>query len=388
MQGDAVVMKGIVKWKLLVPVVLIALLFCFQIMRDNIDFTAANSIYSADPEGGKIYYLLLRKIGYPVSAWRRPLSSLEGQNKALLTFSPSSPFSDRECNHIEQWVRKGGELLVADANPNAIYRHFGMIVYNGGIERPRDVPVTLALRGGGAKSITITSGRRIKFRGSSDVEHLIFDELGTVMARCTFGNGHITVTSAPEIFSNRGLLKGDNALVVVNIPSLTGGRKSLHLDEYHHGLSRGRSQVELFSLPLKLFLLQLLLISILYLFSRSIRFRRYVPLPSAEKRESREFISVMARLLQRAGARKGALSILFDELRRKIIVRGGLPSGTELPILARSLSEEKKCGYEEALQFLESCDKTIQGGNLDEKTLITTAQKIDELGKEEAYGIR
>lgn len=386
MQGDAAVVKIVVKWKLLVPMIAVILLFCFHVMKENLDFTSDNSLYSEAPEGGRIYYLLLRKIGYRVSPWRKPLSSLTDHDKVLLTISPSSHFSESECSHIEKWVKKGGELLVADGSPNAIYSHFGIIVYPGGRTRPREIPVTLALRGGGAKSIIVTSGMRVKFSRSIDVEHLIFDELGTVMARLTLGNGHITVMTAPEIFSNTGLLKGDNAIAMMNIPCFTDSRKSLNLDEYHHGLSQGRSQVELFSLPLKLFLLQILLVSLLYFISRSIRFKRMIPLPSPEKRESREFISVMARLLQRAGAGKDVLSILFHDVRRKIAARCGLPSGTDLPALSRCLSDEKKCRYDEVLAFLEKCEKTIDGGNLDEKTLITTAQRLDELGKEESYG--
>ncbi|MGV8120949.1 MAG: DUF4350 domain-containing protein [Candidatus Xenobiia bacterium LiM19] len=381
-------MKILVKWKLLVALIVVILLFCFHIMKENLDFTSDNSLYSEAPEGGRIYYLLLRKIGYRVSPWRKPLSSLADHDKVLLTISPSSHFSESECTHIEKWVKKGGELLVADGSPNAIYSHFGIIVYPGGRKRPREIPVALALRGGGAKSIIVTSGMRIKFSRNIDVEHLIFDELGTVMARLTLGNGHITVMTAPEIFSNTGLLKGDNAIAMVNIPCFKDRRKSLNLDEYHHGLSQGRSQVELFSLPLKLFLLQLLLIALLYFISRSIRFKRMIPLPSPEKRESREFISVMARLLQRAGAGKDVLSILFSDVRRKTAARCGLPSGADLPDISRCLSDDRKCSYDEVLAFLERCEKTIDGGNLDEKTLIVMAQRLDEFGKEESYGQR
>jgi|GEM_PF-2188284 len=386
MQGDADVVKIVVKWKLLVLLLIVILLLCFHMMKENLDFTSDNSIYSEAPEGGRIYYLLLRKTGFRVSAWRKPLSSLADHDDVLLTVSPSLHFSDSECTHVEKWVREGGELVVADDSPNAIYSHFGIIIYPGGMTRPRRIPVTLALRGGGAESIIITSGMRSKFSRSIDVEYLIFDEYGTVMSRLALGNGHITVITAPEIFSNKGLLKGDNALAMMNIPCLNDSTKSLSFDEYHHGFSQGRSLVQLFSLPLQLFILQFLLISLLYFFSRSIRFKRMIPLPSHDKRDSREFISVMARLLQRAGAEKDVLAILFCDVRGRIAARCGLPSGADLPALSRCLSDEKKCGYDEALSVLERCEKIINGGKFDARTIIATAQRLDELGKEESYG--
>lgn len=372
----------------LIPAIAAMLLFSMHVMSENMRLTAENSIYSDSPNGGKVYYLLLGRTGRDVRALRKSLSSVRDENGVLMVLSPSSPISESECAHIAEWVNRGGELLVADNRPNALFRHFGVIVYPGGRDRPREIPVTLALRGGGAKSVRITSGARIKQSGGDEAEHIIFDESGTVMTRRSLGKGHVTVMSAPELFTNSGLLEGDNALAAVNAPWLSDGNRRLIIDEYHHGFSKGSSRIEIFSLPLKIFLLHLLVIALLYMISRSMRFGRPVPLSPPEKREAREFVHVMARLLQRAGARKGVLSILFREMRRAAAARFGLPSDADLQALSRCLSDEKKLSFDETQAFLQKCEKAILEGTADDKTLIAMARRLDELGKEESYDYR
>jgi len=387
-QGDIDVVKIKIPPLILIPAIAAILLFSMHVISENMRLTAENSIYSDTPQGGKVFYLLLARTGSDVRALRKSLTSVRDENGVLIVISPSSPISDSECAHIADWVGRGGELLVADNGPNALYRHFGVIVYPGGRDRPREIPVTLALRGGGAKSVRITSGARLKQSGGDDAEHIIFDELGTVMARRSFGKGHVTVMSAPEIYTNSGILEGDNALAAVNAPCLSNRNRRLIIDEYHHGFSKGKSRIDIFSLPLKIFLLHLLVIALLYMISRSMRFGRPIPLPPPEKREAREFVQVMARLLQRAGARKGVLSILFREMRRAAASRFGLPSDADLQALSKCISDEKKLSFDDTHAFLQKCDKAIQEGIPDDKTLIAVARRLDELGKEGSYDIR
>src|SRR5262249_3094661 len=62
-------------------------------------------------------------------------------------------------------------------------------------------------------------------------------EPGAVLLR--HGNGRVLVVADPTLFTQRGLRRGDNAVLLANLAALHAHRGRVYYDEYHHGLRSG-----------------------------------------------------------------------------------------------------------------------------------------------------
>ncbi len=306
------------------------------------EWNGDRSIYSARPYGTRAFFLLLKEMGYPVVAYEEPFDRLAAHEniRGLFVIGARLPFTSEELGALEQWVRRGGWLIIID-------RKIDWTIADGTIrivshpkfkrwQRPRVIQPTALTRG--VESIHLTEYAHAVSVASAPVTEHIGDATDALLVDFAHGNGRIIVLGEPHIVANNGLNEGDNLVLALNIvrhiPSGT-----IAFDEYHHGYGtspmRARTGVvgaflnlyDYFkATPVIWLFLQMSLIAASLLYSRGRRFTRPRPLIAPRRTRSLEYIAAMGDLARRLNL----TSWVIENVRSGFQRRCRLPTSTLL----------------------------------------------------------
>jgi hypothetical protein len=298
------------------------------------------STYNHRGSGSLGLYLWLRELGIPVHRWERPLRELAGRPDArvLLMLGPFvRPPDEDEIAGLMGWVRQGGTLLLADDTPS--FAVPGMVLGPPALHlglravpaRPSG-PVRPALPTpylDGVQELRPKGAVRFERRSEGWVP-LFADAHGDVVALRRLGRGTVVAVADPGVFSNAGLETPDHARLVLNLIHAHAGRGEVMVDEYHHGHGAGHGLVAyLRRTSLPWILAQAALLFLAFVFARGTRFGPPVPLAGATRASSLEYVSALADLYRRAGARALAAEALAGSVRRLVAERLGLGAQPE-----------------------------------------------------------
>src|SRR5262249_55226492 len=142
--------------------------------------------------------------------------------------------------------------------------------------------------------------------------------------------GEIWLLNRPELFSNRQLPRGQNAVVLCRLATDVLQRQSgkLAFDEYFHGMQERPGVLELLLQPPTLWItLQGLLLLGLHLWRNVPRFGTLRSIPITRRRSKEEFLDAMAVLLERKGDYADAFATAWHDLTREMESALGLPAG-------------------------------------------------------------
>lgn len=210
---------------------------------------------------------------------------------------------------------------------------------------------------------------------------------GALLIDYLYGRGRIVVLSDPFIVSNIGLPLGDNLQLAVNLvaPSDAG---AIAFDEYHQGRgSTGNFVLNYFAgtpaLPLAL---QLGLLLLAVIWTRSQRFARPLPAPRLDRRSNLEFVASMGELQQRARAYDLALENIYGRTRRALARYTGLPANAHHTEIAARVAMRAGRDRAELEALLAECEETIAGARISARRTLQLVGRLREL--EHQLGIR
>lgn len=139
------------------------------------------------------------------------------------------------------------------------------------------------------------------------------DGMTSIIGR-EIGEGRIIAIANPLIFANGYIEAGDNIQFVYNLISSVPNDKTIIFDEYRHGYSSAESRKVLDTGWGRVFLL-VILVGILAVYSKAVRFVPPKASPSPERRSQVEYLRSMAQILRRAKATKVVSGIMLREFR-------------------------------------------------------------------------
>lgn len=296
------------------------------------------STYNAKGTGSKGLYLWLQEVGLQVRRWERPLTGLPDGATVLLVLGPRLPLDEQELKALEEWVREGGVLVLADdtvggpvpgvwAGPPAL--KFGL--------RPRLGGRAASLRPSFASSYaegveTIQPLGRVRFQ-RQDPEGwapLFADRTGDVVAIKRLGEGTLIAITDPSIFSNARLEIAGHARLVLNITQGHAEGGVVLVDEFHHGYGRQEGLLRyLKGSAAPWILAQAALAFLAFLLARGTRFGAPMPAQVDRRASSLEYVGALGDLYRRAGARRLAVETLARSFRRKLVEALGARLGEE-----------------------------------------------------------
>jgi hypothetical protein len=233
--------------------------------------------------------------------------------------------ADRQVRPIQEWVRRGGTLVVADPTSRfAITRPAGRTIVGfiePELERNCDEP---ALRG--VDRVLVPNGFLLRVPSDG---FGCFTEGGAAafLVSAPRGRGRVVQLGGAGGFINSRLGIVDNGLLAVTLLAPRAGSRVAVIEAAAAG-GGSRSLTDLIAPRVKLALLQLLIAFGFVVAWRARRLGRPVDESQPVRIAGSELVAAVGALLQRARGRSHAAALLRDDLRRTLAERLGLPRDT------------------------------------------------------------
>src|SRR5690348_14423964 len=115
---------------LTIVVILVVLVFLNMVTYvkeqrvNDSEWTANRSTYHSGPTGTRALYDFLSESGHKVMRWREATDKLlgdSGRNVTTLVVIGRTqlPFTDDEAESLQAWIKRGGQLVLIDRNPDS-----------------------------------------------------------------------------------------------------------------------------------------------------------------------------------------------------------------------------------------------------------------------------
>jgi Domain of unknown function (DUF4350) len=288
---------------------------------------APGSSYSADPDGTKAAYVLLKELGYDLQRSFEPIAEqrLTSPATVFVLASPLEKPSSRDIRALQNFVERGGIVLAF--GPSA-----GLFLPGVGAQkmdrRERPMLTFYPALPGPLTANAPELNARGRFRPALDSAYLPVyaadREVGVVTAR--FGHGRVIWCLDDTPVRNSGIGRTANVHFLVNAVTV-GGKRPILWDEHYHGQRRSLWSY-LSSTPLPWAGVQLGIVALATLAAVS---RRRGPVWSrgVQPRTSPlEFIDTMAALYERADASREAIESARTRFRRRLASAAALPTSS------------------------------------------------------------
>ena len=288
---------------------------------------AAASSYSAQPDGTKAAYLVLKELGFSLERSFEPIAEqrFDPVRTVLILASPAEAPSNRDKRALRSFVERGG--IVIAFGPSAGGFLPGVA---GELNDHRQRPLRTFLP---ALPGRLTAGApelsaRAHLTPSLDDAYLPVYGVARDLAVTTgrFGAGHVIWCLDDTPIQNSGIGLAANVNFVTNAVRM-GGPRTVAWDEHYHGERRSLWSY-LAGTPLPWAGVQLGIVA-LALLANVVRRRGPTRLRTVEPRTSPlEFVETMGSLYERAGASRDAIESARARLRRRLASAAGLSSSS------------------------------------------------------------
>jgi hypothetical protein len=302
----------------------------------------AYSVYSEAPDGLGAAAYVLRELGWAPVALTRPVQNT-GRRGLLVLAEPQGRgvlaeeggLNEAEAAGLLLWVAEGNALLLCGHQTTALHRALGVTASDArvaGEGRTAEVPPDEAgAYTRGVDRVRVQDGLLLETAEGLPLWR-VGDRPGAVLLG--HGRGRVLVVADPGLLTWDGLRGGDNAVFLANVAARHARDGRVYFDEYHHGF---RSAGGLFGYAQhhgqSLLSLPLLAALAAAAWAVGVRLGPAVPAPTPESADAVEYASALARLYQRAGARRRLARTLacgfLDTLTRHLrLRRNALPVET------------------------------------------------------------
>jgi hypothetical protein len=352
----------------------------------------AFSVYSTERDGLAECAHLLRQLQWEPVALTRPVQV--GRQRGLLILAEpalASPLpwetpdlSENEARALLAWVEQGNTLLLAARRMNRLHRLLNVTVVNDGSVSPGAAQRAEVDEAGGyteGVNEIIVEGRDSLRTERGLPLWWVGGQPGAVLLR--HGKGRVLVLADPSLLTLRGLSRADNALFLYNVAALHARQRRVYFDEYDHGLRSAsgfwgylRHHNEQWAVLL------VLLVVLVACWAAAVRLGPAVATPRTGGADAVAYASAVARIYQRAGARR---------LLAKILVRDFLAALTRhLRLRRQALPAEVLAAWRQQhpgasaqrLQGLLRGVAALRRGEMTERQLLAWAQAFDQFRAE------
>ncbi len=197
---------------------------------------------SSKPNGTLALRMWVAELGYEAGETPQEVFELPQTVKTILVIQPIVSISNNEWKMIDNWVEKGGVLVIAGDNQQTFSAagHFDF-----SLKYLQKQAAELTLAAPILKSPSMTAKPPVKadyvFATSrTDFTPLLSADDGQpVIVMIEQGKGKVILSTTPDIFSNLALKDDVTASLVLNILALSGTKGLTWFDEWHHGFQSG-----------------------------------------------------------------------------------------------------------------------------------------------------
>lgn len=342
-------------------------------------------------EGTKGIYRLLEARGIPVDRWETGWSRLpDTKGNVLWIVEPTEILlTEGTFGELQKWIRKGNTVVLWSRPGDTLSDRLGFGAHETH-KGEQEILMPPSADGWGKEIRTLHFVHDGRLESSSDLDDVWKDreEIPRVGMR-QMGEGTVYYIPESELITNQYIDQGDNLALVLYFSSLRTGEGKVWFDETAHRMGAmtdgmeesSPSLVNLLTPMMWWFILQLLLLFILWLYRKGKRFASPRWETVREVRTGDEYIRAMASLYEWAGLGRESLSLQLNSLIRESKTRLGLRPQASEEILCDQVEKLVNADVSQRLRTL-----IIEVKHLPEspkgRTLIRLSREMQKLREE------
>lgn len=342
------------------------------------------SIYSATSGGARAAYLLLKQLGYPVTAWDRPPNELPNEPRGivLILADPTELPTDKERESVLEFAKSGGRILFTgsmirsffpDAKVSDEPMEASWIKYDSNIPSLFTSSAPKIELQPEAEWITLGPSQ-LALYGPSD---------SAVVVSWRVGEGEILWWGAPTPLTNAGITHESNLNLLLDAVRSTGaaGEKlEIYWDEYFHG-ERSSLWGYIGNTPVAWGLAQAAILGLGVLFTFSRRSGPILMPAKASRLWPLEFVDTLGGLYERAHAEPAVVGAVYQQFRAILTRQLRLPAATSDESLAEAVRVRlgwKDDSFPTMMARAAAASRALQLPADDALTIIRDLEKLEE----------
>lgn len=365
---------------------LVSLLFLFILLgfflfqegpKEYPDYTSG----SPAPMGTKGFYTYLEQEALNVEQWEYSSESLPTSEKNNLFFLIAPPlFTDEmEQQAYISYMEAGNTIVLLRNNPDTMF----------GLETEYIDEVTeetSQLEGIGNYEALVQSSFSIITEDTTD-KVLLTDERGRTLAiERNYGDGKLIVITEPNWITNKSILEQDHLAILLDLINFAS-YSTVRFDEYIYGAEERASIFSMYPKWLLVLCMELILLTILWLWLKGKRFGPIIEPREATVRFSDERLKALAIWYVKGKRYKDALTIQSNYIKQLLQERHGIPYRKtwwdSLDSIDRALSGITK---KELEGYITDFNEILMQEKITKREFLMWSQKNDRLRKEVEEG--
>ncbi|MFI8684369.1 DUF4350 domain-containing protein [Rossellomorea sp. NPDC077527] len=333
---------------------------------------------SPSPTGIKALYTYLEKEGETVRRWTLSPDRLtkKESGQLLIMAGPFTIPAQEEMEEYEDFMRRGNTILLMMDNPKGM---FGTKTISAG-----DDTEVHHLRDGKGNTYQSTVLSNVRLEVEEEDKVLLEDVAGTISYSSEVGKGKLIVSTTPAWMTNGNILKKDHlSMILLLLQNGGAGDGPILIDEYLHGGESQASLTTLYPQWLLLLLLQLSILTLLWLWMKGKRFGSILVPREEMVRFSDERIKALSAWYLKGKQYKTSLHIQSDYLRLLLQERWGIPTSREWTELKGPL-ERRLVTFSvgEINSFVTGLNAVLKKERINKQEYVVWSKKIELFRKE------
>jgi hypothetical protein len=364
--------------------------------------TVQANAYSESAIGHMAFVETLRALGIPVLVSRSDSALKAGPNDLLIAAEP--PAEQKDDEYLLGLLEADRALLVLPkwrAVPDFNNRRWAVQVVRLPSETVDDV-LRIVAKNGSTKTVqreidwkSNRFGREASLAQpqlmiSDGLIPLIDSNLGVLLGEAEDSHGRLWVLSDPDLISNQGLKRGDNAIIAVGmVQELLAPGGSVIVDEVIHGFRRDRSLWRaLFEFPIIIITINALAAVAVLLWTATGRFGSPIPVEPPLKAGKTTLIGNAAGLLQFGGHRAEILGRYLAVTFADVASRVHAPPQLAGAALDQWLERIGKARHVQGapVQLRREAEFASAAGRADDRRLLHVARDLHRWKREMLHG--
>lgn len=338
--------------------------------------------YSPAPSGVQGFYTYLQEEVDNIDRWNASPEKLPASNGSTLllmiepSFFPEQPQMDAYLEYIEA----GNTILLFQDNPDGM---LGMETTVAG-EFAEGIS-SITNEEGFSYQAMVNSFFRLEAEATDEI--LLQDDKGAVAIKRSIGNGELIAVSASDWLINGQILEEDHLSLILFLLEESNFSRTILIDEYIHGGENAPTLTVLYPHWLIAGAIQLILLTIFWLWYRGKRFGPIIVPREETVRFSDERIQALAAWYQRGRRYQESLAIQADYLKLLFQERFGIAYNREWHQIAERLNQRsRQLPEQDILDFANGITTVLEKEKIDKHEYLVWSKKIDQFRKEVERG--
>lgn len=330
---------------------------------------------SPSPSGTKALFTYLSEQGIKTSRWYHQADLLvQEKDSILLMIEPYFIPSEEEVAYYEEFMEKGNTILLFSNQPRDLFE------INTSFSTEVDESEEFIYKD---KSYRLVIDDMESLDPLDDDRILLANDLGVYGLERSYGEGRLVVVKSSNLLRNDNLLVEEHAEFVTDLLDdfyLAGFE--VKFDEYIHEAKVVASYIRAYPFWFLVLVLQLFIVSALYLLYKGKRFGPIYTPREELVRFSDESIVALASWHMKAQRYQDSLRIQADYVKQLMYNNWSVPYHLSWEDCEEHLKQKWAIRAEDIEQFVRELSRVLQENRLNKNDYIKWSKRLDDLRKE------